>query len=298
MPPKISGLSPSSAPTSPRSTTPSPRSSQATNSTSAPNSPRSVTTTNSGLFSQPKTDYISVQSFSFESCRFKRNLFAFIREKNQHASEVICMVGANPGPQTTPSRLKLFRKISETIGLLLKSTKCKTDEYLIADTYGNRRAGYNYANAVDGHKNFDDYIIDTSRLSILYAQTHKTASEHPDKHIEFTFYGSDQANLYALVDFYKKNRKNLPLNTKLKLRLYNSKDVYFIADIDGKGPIDRDYEQNIKRKIAEVLTDSKGEIRKELLDGNLNLIHELKARENVMDSFLEESARKPLHHHM
>jgi hypothetical protein len=266
-----------------------------------------------GLFSQHKTDYISVQSFSFENCLFHQNLsvasyddkdkaflrsnkglLGYMKEKNIHASKVICMIGSNPGTETSPFRFKIFHKVSRVLKHLLPSQQCESDEYLIADTYGNRPAGYNYANAVKGHKTFDDYIVDTSNLSILYAQTHKIASEHPDKHIEFTFYDNDQTKLFALANFYKMHPEKLPDNTKLKLRFYNGDDIYVIADIVGTGPIDRDYELNIKHMVIEVLTDSNQKIRKELLDGNLNLIDELNARDNLTESLLKESARNPL----
>src|SRR5690606_304595 len=93
-------------------------------------------------------------------------------------------------------------------------------------------------------------------LSILYAQTHKVATDYPDKQIEFTFYDDRLDILYGLKHFYHEHSDLLPKNLNLHLRIYRGNDIFNIGDIQGKGRIDTHYPRSI-RNMAKLVTEEK-----------------------------------------
>lgn len=135
-------------------------------------------------------------------------------------------------------------------------TAIKLDPYLLADTYGRLQAGESFGKAVkkkllenmDGH---ESWLFDDSKLTILYAQMHKVASEHPDADIIFDFYEDRQSILEGLRDFFQNNQDLLPNNITLNLHEYCGNDVSNMAEIKGlDGVIDANYSQNIFKMIA------------------------------------------------
>ncbi|OGT36714.1 MAG: hypothetical protein A3F12_00325 [Gammaproteobacteria bacterium RIFCSPHIGHO2_12_FULL_38_14] len=102
---------------------------------------------------------------------------------------------------------------------------------------------------------------DNTKLSILYAQMHKIASENPDADIEFNFYddknaGDPAANsvgiLQELKAFFNKHPDLIPHNVTLNLHHYRNHQAQSnqpIATIKGTGLIDYEYKKNTKAMI-------------------------------------------------
>ena len=132
--------------------------------------------------------------------------------------------------------------------------------YLLADTYGERKHGYNFESAIKKLKskgkadfNFSQFEPDESKLNILYAQMNKMALENPDADIIFDFYDDRYAGnggsdiLQGLADFFKNNADLVPSNLTLRLHFYDGMDLpKKIAEIKGAGETDFRYEHTIR----------------------------------------------------
>ncbi|OGT45025.1 MAG: hypothetical protein A3E83_05945 [Gammaproteobacteria bacterium RIFCSPHIGHO2_12_FULL_41_20] len=137
--------------------------------------------------------------------------------------------------------------LSET--LKSSNTDVKVDGYLLADTYGNQPPGTSLQKYIHTHTasyNDPPWLIDTSLLSVLYAQIHKQASEHSEDEIVYDYYHGDAAILQALQDFCLANSDLIPHNVKLRLHHYAGAAITNHPDIQGTGIIDRNYHHNIK----------------------------------------------------
>ncbi len=219
---------------------------------------------------------INVRSLDFDGSQFhpdyersksKNRLIetndAFItrlaKEADQYDyDESIFMVGSNRqskrtddyNSQGTESCFTALQSLcAETKKRARNRTKFRVDPYLLADTYGNRPAGENFTNAVNNSKDypFSHWLFDESKLTILYAQMHKIASENPHDDITYDFYDDrDLDILLGLSVFFKNNPDLLPNNVKLRLHHYAGNKVRDFKEITGTGSIDYNYEDNIK----------------------------------------------------
>ena len=151
------------------------------------------------------------------------------------------------------------------------------DDLLLADIYNDLPAGeslkqalkYIAANNKDykeiKSKNFNklyNWIHDTSKLTTVYAQMHKLASEHTDDF--FNFYLVDDKKediLEELYNYFLKYPQMIPPNVKLHFRHYrgtidrnhNKIDPLYVdyPGIQGSGPEpDKNYRQTVKNIAA------------------------------------------------
>lgn len=124
-----------------------------------------------------------------------------------------------------------IRKVCDYIGAIF-------DSFTLTDLYNNLEAGQSVQLALSLLKRskttdekedsyvYDpdrikqtqtpDWLHDESKLSLLIAQIHKLASEHPDDEIEFYFYDDKKEILDRLSTFFDipENRQLLPRNLK------------------------------------------------------------------------------------
>lgn len=227
---------------------------------------------------------INVRSFDFDGCLFNQRYIDlagkekrlevanqdFLRRitksmqstKHGKFSQIILMVGSNRQSKSVdelnsytfsaggPARIKescfsasnqLKQLIEERITI-----PCCLDKYLLADTYSDMPDGANFEKAVRGEKDgFGEWLFDASKLSILYAQMHKIASENPKAHITFDFYDDRKGILDGLSHFFRQNPLVMPKNLYLRLHHYDGGDITNYKIIKGRGEIDFNYAANV-----------------------------------------------------
>ena len=97
-----------------------------------------------------------------------------------------------------------------------------------------------------------DWAFDDTKVTILYAQMHKIATENPNAEIEYDFYDDKLYILDALDVFFNKNRYLIPKNVTLKLHHYGplGADNKLTADqktkMVGEGDADYSYCDTVK----------------------------------------------------
>ncbi|TAL62640.1 MAG: hypothetical protein EPN84_06160, partial [Legionella sp.] len=107
------------------------------------------------------------------------------------------------------------------------------DPFLLTDLYHNFPFGtalkqavqcldkdqYNYQSHIKG-QNFPNWILDESKLTLLYAQIQKIANEKPEEHIDFNFFDDRKDILDALQQYFTDYPKLIPKNVTLILNRY------------------------------------------------------------------------------
>lgn len=125
------------------------------------------------------------------------------------------------------------------------------NKYLLADSYANLAHGHSFdlITAPDRHEhtNHKEYIFDKFKLSLLYAQMHKIASENPDDEIVFDFFDDREDILYSLQNTFSKHPELIPPNLTLHLYQYNNKILtpFFETKGNSNNLIDYNYQNNL-----------------------------------------------------
>ena len=224
---------------------------------------------------------INVISLDFDGCIFNRGyIYSFspnrLIEHNQKfidsvtshlvleaIQEAVLMVGSNR--QDVWSDIENSRgksgscypallQLSETFAAKpeLKDVYVHHNDFLMADIYGSRNHGESFQAAMmdePGHFHFQ-WLFDSSKLTTLYAQMHKLASENPDAEIIFDFYDDRLDLLAPLSTFFKNNSDLVPDNLQLRLHEYEGEGIRDFAPIQGTLPADKNYQNNIWRMIV------------------------------------------------
>lgn len=224
---------------------------------------------------------IRVSSFDFDNCIFhlnytwdKNNPNEFsvilenseflenIRSQNHFFDDNICLVGSNRQSKDADDQLSdfepaptesCFAAIEKISGFL----DARLDPFLMADIYGNLPSGTSFHKARSQQSNrlkHANWVFDHSKLSILYAQMHKIASEYPTDEIIFDFYddkrvGSFDGKMEPLLEnlerYFTRHPEMIPKNVTLRLHHYEGKEVTPYQPIQGQGIIDTDYRKTV-----------------------------------------------------
>ncbi|MDP1574752.1 MAG: pentapeptide repeat-containing protein [Coxiellaceae bacterium] len=203
---------------------------------------------------------------------------ALIKERNEllfkqlqdAIDKTIVMVGStrqslanenlNAGLRLGPIRKKygFCNPTLKTIVTSFNKGNLTFDEFLLADIFQKQAAGTE-ATRIQENKNTgnDPVPSDKNKLSILYAQLHKIASENPDADIVFDFYDDKTDILDSLNTFFEKNPDLIPNNVTLQLHRYANHDAennplekhaederYVLKVLQGTGSIDIHYSIN------------------------------------------------------
>lgn len=224
---------------------------------------------------------IRVLSFDFDGCLFNRGYVnsedkdvvksneAFleaIKQENQEYTTVYSLVGSNRQSYNVDmanawgkgSCFPAIKTISDHLGTQL-------DTFLLADIFGNLPAGTSYNRATSAQKHeveHSDWMFDETKTTLIYAQIHKIANQHPNEPIVLDFY-DDRGNgaraehdiLEQLRDFYTKHHHLIPANVTLRLNHYAGAAVTMMNEIKGTGFIDANYQQTVKDLSQQATTD-------------------------------------------
>jgi len=216
--------------------------------------------------------------------------------EQEEYDEVIFMVGSNRQSKSVdtlganlygsgscyPALMQLCEEFQKRT-----KAKCRVDGLLLADIYGNRRLGENFHKALSEDKNYPyfKHIQDTSKLTMLYAQIHKIASENPDAEIDFDFY-DDRSDIIENLHFLADHPDLFPRNVKFTAHLYNGTDPIEDFSMSGTGQIDHCYQMNTKR-----LVETAGiKITPNHFSGGHDILNNIVANSQTISSF--ESFKK------
>lgn len=100
-------------------------------------------------------------------------------------------------------------------------------------------------------------FLDDSKLSLLYAQTHKLATDYPNETILFEFYDDRGCEswdikediLEKLQAYFTQHPEALPSNVTLRLNHYEGEAVTPYPEIQGIGCIDTQYPKTAKQMV-------------------------------------------------
>lgn len=155
-----------------------------------------------------------------------------------------------------PSCFPMFERLGHTLGATF-------DKLLMADIYGGLESGTSFDHAVRDRAflDEDDHAVcvdDESKMTLLYAQMHKVAFEHPDaEEIVIDFYDDKNQLLEGLASFFQAHRDYMPYNVQLNLHHYAGKEVFDYDPVIGAGDIVADYGEQV-RMMAQRACESKG----------------------------------------
>lgn len=175
--------------------------------------------------------------------------------------ELIVLVGSarqsafvdrlNSKTNQTESGFAAIQKISDYIDATLNT-------FLLADVYGDVPDGTAFRHALDSSycEKHHDWIFDETKITIVYAQTHKIATMYPDDVIIFDFYDDRGIGSWGDIDilehlehYFGTYSTMLPSNVSLRLNHYEGKEVTSFKLIQGAGRIDLNYRQTIKKMM-------------------------------------------------
>ncbi|MDX1837079.1 hypothetical protein DIZ81_07515 [Legionella taurinensis] len=149
-----------------------------------------------------------------------------------------------------------------------KLRKVKLDKFLLTDLYHQRKAGESFNEALslldkdnlhydqEKMKNgpFKDWLHDQSKLTLLYAQIHRFAKQHPKDALDFYFYDDREDILEKLHAYFQQNPNRLPSNLCLRIKRYCGEgSLKDYPSIQGTGKLDKKYKATVKRLAADTL---------------------------------------------
>lgn len=132
------------------------------------------------------------------------------------------------------------------------------------------------------------YGKDKTKISLVYAQMHRAASEHPDDEIVFDFYDDlDEEILNPIHQFYSANPDLMPKNLTLRLHQYNGAHIQLKNEIQGQGIIDVDY--NVSTRF---MYECGAGVSFAVLEANRKMGRDLEVAPNIGAALLEEDKIK------
>ena len=123
------------------------------------------------------------------------------------------------------------------------------DALLLADIRGNLDAGEAFKLATTDADTADQphCLFDETKATILYAQIHKVATEHPNDEITYDFFDDRQDILDSLSTLFSQYPALLPKNVTVRMYRYAGGPVSLHAQIQGTSDIDVNYRETVKQ---------------------------------------------------
>src|SRR3990167_3883248 len=185
--------------------------------------------------------------------------------KNAKAYDVITGRALKKG-SCFPALIGLYGAFQHAIESENLDTTCEVDRVLLSDIENDQDFGTNFTAALEipeKEENRDEYayihgvtsgwLFDASKLTILYAQMHKIASENKDEDADiiYDFYDDkDQDILQELKDFFNNHPDLIPKTVTLRLHHYVGGELKPIEKIQGTGKIDAHCANSINLMIT------------------------------------------------
>ncbi len=208
-------------------------------------------------------------------------LLEHLKQSKQPDDVTVVFIGSNRqslhidnGNREIPYKGSLLYKGScfPRIQTVCEFLEVEFDPLLLADVYNDLPDGHSFAEAIrhielHGDRCVDPlscqdhahWIFDKTKLSILYVQLHKIASQYPDAVIDYDFYDDRKDILAPLNDFFVQYSWMMPENVSMRLYEYAGKDAKLFAEVKGNGIIDRNYRQTIKEMYQQIRSEDQPE---------------------------------------
>jgi hypothetical protein len=120
------------------------------------------------------------------------------------------------------------------------------DTFLLSDIRGNLSEGTSFSRIMDpsNQEAHTTWYYDVSKITLIYAKTHRAATLNPDGIAKFTFYDDRPDILDGLEAFFNSNLALLPDNLELNLCQYRrGMGLLYRYDVmHGTGDIDAHYQ--------------------------------------------------------
>ncbi|KTD48933.1 Dot/Icm T4SS effector [Legionella rubrilucens] len=165
-----------------------------------------------------------------------------------------------------------FPHLMQLTAYLNKFLKVKLDKFLLTDLYHQRKAGESFNEALTllekdsphydrekiKHGPFKDWLHDQSKLTLLYAQIHRFAKQHPKDTLDFYFYDDRDDILDKLHAYFQQNPHRLPRNLCLRIKQYCGEgSLKDYPPVQGTGKIDKKYKATVKHLATDTLASER-----------------------------------------
>ena len=252
-----------------------------------------------------------------------RSLLEGIKGTKHNYSETIIFLGTNRQSKAIDdlnaekyekglSAIPAIKTVSEYLEATL-------DKFMMADLYGSssQDSNWRYKAPLPSGTSFDqaientsagvthaDWVFDESKASLIYAQMHKIASEHPQDTIVFDFYDDRGDILVGLNTFFSQHPELIPEKLTLQLHHYagntpienftiqegaNKRDIT-LNPIAGRGEVDPNYGETVRQMAIQAMKtqDMKAKMSLEMLQFTA-LVHpdKLQKRSNA-DAYVND----------
>ncbi|QGO66149.1 hypothetical protein Psal073_01097 [Piscirickettsia salmonis] len=133
-----------------------------------------------------------------------------------------------------------------------KKIGAEFDPLLMADIYNNLPLGESFRQALqdyhtpEKHDQDPHTQPDSSKLTLLYAQMHKAATENPDDIVTYEFYDDRKDILLSLQEIFESDPHMIPKNITLYLNHYDGVNLQNLLIIQGQGNPDSQYQHTLK----------------------------------------------------
>ena len=219
---------------------------------------------------------IRVLSFEFDGCLFNRNFIENfldkdvikynkdflddIKHNNRLCNKVYTFVGSNRQSKFVDDYyfykgVYIIGSCFPAVNLVNRYLGATLDPFLLADIYCFLPDGTSYNRAVD--RKYSDthayYEFDETKATIMYAQMHKIANQHPNEVIVYDFYDSCDKTLNSLVAFYNKHKDLIPNKVTFCLHQYEGAEVTLWSTIKGEGFIDSNYRETVRDMYTQAM---------------------------------------------
>jgi hypothetical protein len=220
---------------------------------------------------------------------FEHNQLLLDKIQHLKVDKVECVgyIGSNrQSLMTDCMNQRVNRKLSCFVAIprIYQKLSIKFDNVLIADIEAHKEPGCSFDAAIDlitdngqdldgknswflameklpaiqAHANWS---FDNTKVSILYAQMHKLATENPDAEILFNFFDDKEEILDALTAYFS-DGVMMPSNVKLALYSYDGDKLELKSPlIQGQGIVDMSYQDTI-RKMMKLAVEQAENIKK------------------------------------
>ncbi|QGN95540.1 hypothetical protein Psal071_01139 [Piscirickettsia salmonis] len=141
-----------------------------------------------------------------------------------------------------------------------KKISAEFDSVLMADIYNDLAPGESFRQALQDYHSHEKHEQDPqtqpdpSKLTLLYAQMHKAATENPNDIVTYEFYDDRTDILLSLQEIFNSNPHMIPKNITLYLNHYDSVNLQNLLIIQGEGNPDSQYQHTLKnpayRKVS------------------------------------------------
>ncbi len=190
-----------------------------------------------------------------------QTLLNTLKTQNSNFKETIVLVGSLRQSahidrmNADDGQTELFFLAIQKVANYLEAT---LDKFLTADIYASVKPGTSFDHAINAPlERQNPCVEDSSKLSLLYAQIHKLANQHPNESILFEFYDDHGCGVWDIEEdvleklqaYFTQYPEMLPSNVTLRLNHYEGEAVTPYQDIQGTGLIDKNY-QETTRAIA------------------------------------------------